>query len=236
MNFLDEEVQMKLLQIDSSARTGSVTRRLTAKFAEEFRKNHPEGRVIHRDLSATVPPLITDDWGATYLEDSKRTWAQRSYLSISDELIEELEAADTIVIGAPMYNFSIPSPLKAWIDQVVRLGKTVGYGPSGPEGLLTGKKAVVITSRGGAYEKGTVREAVDFQEPYLRHILGYIGLRNVTFIHVENQGKPEADVFFSAVTAKIGRIVREHKQSSAVEAGMYSIKKPADTPPRENPL
>jgi FMN-dependent NADH-azoreductase len=102
---------MKLLQIDSSARTSSVTRRLTAKFAEEWRKNHPDGVVIQRDLSATANPLITDDWNATHLEQSKLTPAQQSYLSTSDELIEELEAADTVVIGAPMYNFTIPSSL-----------------------------------------------------------------------------------------------------------------------------
>src|ERR1700730_5493345 len=109
---------MKLLQIDSSARTSSVTRRLTAQFTEEWKKNHPDGEVIHRDLSVTTLPLITDDWGATYLEESKQTPAQRSYLSTSDELIEELQAADTVVVGAPMYNFSIPSSHKAWIDQV----------------------------------------------------------------------------------------------------------------------
>ena len=100
MNSVDQEVQMKLLQIDSSARTNSVTRRLTAKFAEEWRKNHPDGEVIQRDLSATILPQITDDWNATQLEESKRTPAHRSYLSTSDELIEELEAADTVVIGA----------------------------------------------------------------------------------------------------------------------------------------
>src|ERR1700738_26178 len=133
---------MKLLQIDSSARTSSVTRRLTAKFVEEWRKNHPNGEVIQRDLSATALPLITDDWGATYLEDSQLTLAQRPYLSTSDELIEELAAADMLVIGSPMYNFSIPSSLKAWIDQIVRIGKTVGYGPNGPQGLLARKQGV----------------------------------------------------------------------------------------------
>src|SRR6266852_2399372 len=155
MTLLDEEVHMKLLQIDSSARASSVTRRLTAKFAEEWRTNNPDGEVIQRDLSVTAFPLITDDWGAAHLEDSKLTPAQRSYLSTSDELIEELKAADTVVIGAPMYNFSIPSLLKAWIDQIVRIGKTLGYGPNGRQGLLTRKRVVVITSRGGAYEKGT---------------------------------------------------------------------------------
>src|SRR6267142_1753021 len=207
MNSLDEEVQMKLLQIDSSARTSSVTRRLTARFAEEWEKNHPQGEVIRRDLSATALPQITDDWSATYLEDSKLTPEQRSYLSTSDELIEELRAADTVVIGAPMYNFSISSSLKAWIDQIVRVGKTISYGPNGPQGLLAKKKVVVITSRGGAYEKGTAREAFDFQEPWLRHVLGFIGLTDVTFIHAENQAREQAAVSFAAVAERIGRIV-----------------------------
>jgi FMN-dependent NADH-azoreductase len=212
MNSVDQEVQMKLLQIDSSARTNSVTRRLTAKFAEEWRKNHPDGEVIQRDLSATILPQITDDWNATQLEESKRTPAHRSYLSTSDELIEELEAADTVVIGAPMYNFTIPSSLKAWIDQIVRLGKTVGYGPNGPQGLLARKKVVVITSRGGAYEKGTAKGAFDFQEPYLRHILGFIGLTDVTFIHAENQAREEAAIFFAAAAERIGGIVVDQDQ------------------------
>jgi FMN-dependent NADH-azoreductase len=214
MNSLDEEVQMKLLQIDSSARTSSVTRRLTTKFAEEWKKNHTDGEVIERDLSATTLPLITDDWSATQLEDSKLMPAQRSYLSTSDELIEELKAADTVVIGAPMYNFTINSSLKAWIDQIVRIGKTVGYGPSGPQGLLSRKKVVVLTSRGGAYEKGTPREAFDFQEPYLRHILGFIGLTDVTFLHAENQARKEAAVFFADAAERIGGIVVDQNQQA----------------------
>jgi FMN-dependent NADH-azoreductase len=212
MNLLGEEVQMKLLQIDSSARTSSVTRRLTAKFAEEWIKIHPDGEIILRDLSATALPPITDDWNATQLEESKRTPAQRSYLSTSDELIEELKVADTVVIGAPMYNFTIPSLLKAWIDQIVRIGKTVDYGPNGRESLLDKKKIVIITSRGGAYEKGTATEAFDFQEPYLRHILGFIGLTDITFIHTEKQAGAEAAVSFAAVAGRIGGIVIDQNQ------------------------
>src|SRR6266850_5727440 len=213
MNSLDEEVQMKLLQIDSSARrTSSVTRQLTAKFAEEWRKKYPDGEVIQRDLSATALPQITDDWGATYLEDSQLTLAQRSYLSTSDQFIQELAAADTVVIGAPMYNFTIPSSLKAWIDQVVRLGKTVGYGPNGPQGLLGKKKIVVITSRGSAYEKGTAREAFDFQEPYLRHILGFIGLTDVTFIHAESQGYEAGNASLVAARQQIDQSARQATQ------------------------
>ena len=114
---------MKLLRIDSSARTASVTRQLTARAAEEWKENNPDGDVIHRDLSAIQIPPITDDWSATLLEALKLSPGQRSYLSTSDQLIDELRAADTIVIGAPMYNFSISSPLKAWIDQIVRIDR-----------------------------------------------------------------------------------------------------------------
>ena len=194
---------MKLLRIDSSARAASVTRRLTARAAEEWKKNHPDGEVIHRDLSATQIPPITDDWGATRLEASQLTPAQRAYLSISDQLIEELRSADTIIIGAPMYNFSISSSLKAWIDQVVRIGKTLGYGPDGPRGLLEAKEVMVITARGGAYAKGTFTEAFDFQATYLRHVLGFIGLTNVTFIHAENQLREQAATSFDAAQGNI---------------------------------
>ena len=200
---------MKLLHIDSSARASSVTRRLTARFAEEWKENHPDGEVIYRDLSATKLPLITDDWGAAHLEESKLTPGQRSYLSTSNELIEELQAADTVLIGAPMYNFSIPSSLKAWIDQVVRMGKTFSFGPNGRQGLLGKKSAVVITARGGAYEKGTTNEAFDFQEPYLRHIFGFVGLTDVTFIPAENQAREEAGTSLAAATERIGEIASD---------------------------
>src|ERR1700680_2199455 len=198
---------MKLLQVDSSARAGSVTRGLTAKFAEEWKTNHPTGEVIQRDLSTTMLPLITDDWIATQIEPSKLSSAHRNYLSASDALIEEVQAADIIVIGAPMYNFAISSLLKAWIDQIVRVGKTVEYGSHGPQGLLGNRKVVVITARGGAYEKGTPREKFDFQEPYLRHIFGCVGLTDVTFIHAENQLREGAGPSLVAAAERIGHLV-----------------------------
>jgi FMN-dependent NADH-azoreductase len=216
MNSVDEEVQMKLLRIDSSARTASVTRQLTARAAEKWKENNPDGYVIHRDLSAIEIPPITDDWSATHLDASKLSPGQRSYLSTSDQLIDELRAADTIVIGAPMYNFSISSPLKAWIDQIVRIGKTFGSGPNGPRGLLEMKKVIVITARGGAYEKGTAREAFDFQEPYLRHILGFIGLTDVTFIHTENQTRDQATASLESAAKRItGLLADQNRQAAA---------------------
>ena len=206
---------MKLLRIDSSARSSSVTRQLTAKFVEEWKKNHPTGEVIDRDLATTVLPHITDHWSGAHLEPSQLTPAQRNYLSTSDLLIEELQAADTIVIGAPMYNFAIPPSLKAWIDQIVRMGKTIGYGASGARGLLANKRVIVVTARGGAYGKGTPAEKFDFQEPYLRHIFGFIGLTDVTFIHAENQAREEAGPRLAAASEEIGHLAVEQSRQVA---------------------
>jgi FMN-dependent NADH-azoreductase len=196
---------MKLLRIDSSARRHSVSRHLTARFVEAWQKEHPDGTVVTRDLATTVLPHITDEWvQAIHSDPASLTVEQKQVLAISDELVEELVQADTIVIGAPMYNFAIPAPLKAWIDQVVRVGKTVLFGPGMPQGILKGKKVYVVTSRGGAYRPSTPTESFDYQVPYLRHILGFIGLTDVTFIHAENQ-KPgaQAEIAKAAAVAQI---------------------------------
>jgi FMN-dependent NADH-azoreductase len=179
---------MKLLRIDSSARRNSISRQLTSKFVETWKHEHPEGEVIERDLAATHLPLISDEWAqASHTDPAKLTAELKQSLAVSDMLVAELTAADTIVIGAPMYNFAISAPLKAWIDQIVRAGRTVRFGAAGPEGLLKGKKVFVVTSRGGTYRPGTPTEHYDYQQPYLKHILGFIGLTDVTFIHAENQ-------------------------------------------------
>lgn len=208
---------MKLLRIDSSARRNSVSRQLTGKFVETWQKENPGGEVIERDLATTHLPLITDEWMlASHSDPASLTPAQRETLSVSDALVEELLAADTIVIGAPMYNLTVSAPLKGWIDQIVRLGRTVLYGPNGPDGVLKGKKAVVLTSRGGAFRPGTPTAQYDHQEPYLRHILGFIGLTEVTFIHAENQ-KPGDLAEPARVTAF------EQLQQAAVAASRPSV-------------
>jgi FMN-dependent NADH-azoreductase len=200
---------MKLLRIDSSARASSVTRQLTAEFVAAWKKENPGGLVRERDLSVTSLPLITDEWATgAHSDPNNLTPGQKQALSVSDVLVDELIAADVIVIGAPMYNFTISAPLKAWIDHAVRFGKTFAFDANGPRGLLTGKKVVVITSRGGAYRPGTFTAQFDFQEPYLRHVLGFMGLKDVTFIHAENQNKGELGVASRAAALEnIGRVV-----------------------------
>ena len=202
---------MKLLRIDSSARKNSVTRQLTRDFANSWRMQYPGREVMERDLTTMHLPHITDEWvQAAYSSPERLSSEERLVLATSDALIEELRQADVIVIGAPMYNFAIPAPLKAWIDQVVRVGQTVLFGASGPQGLLTGKKVYVITSRGGTFRPGTPTERFDHQEPYLRHVLGFIGLTDVTFIHAENQKPgPAGELGRAAAAAKIQQLTSQ---------------------------
>jgi FMN-dependent NADH-azoreductase len=203
---------MKLLRIDSSARRHSVSRQLTEKFVQTWRKENPAGVLVERDLATTQLPAITDEWTlAAYSDPGTLTPEQWNTLSISETLVEELLAADMIVIGAPMYNLTVSAPLKAWIDQVVRVGRTVLYGANGPDGVVKGKKVVVVTSRGGAFRPGTPTAQYDHQEPYLRHILGFIGLTHITFIHAENQKPGElAEPARAAAISQIQLAAAQH--------------------------
>jgi len=178
---------MRLLRIDSSARRTSVSRQLTSRFVETWRAAHPDGEIVQRDLATTSLPPITDDWPMASADLSCLTSSQREYLATSDELIAEVMAADLIVVGAPMYNFTVSAELKAWIDQVVRVGKTVAYDADGPKGLLKAKRVIVITARGGRYPYNPPRAASDCQEPYLRKVLGFMGVSDLTFVHADNQ-------------------------------------------------
>ena len=196
---------MKLLRVDSSARRNSVSRQLTNQFVEAWQAEHPDGEVIERDLATTPILPITDEWvQAVHSDPATLTAEQKQVVQLSDTLIDELRQADVIVIGAPMHNFAITTPLKAWIDQIVRAGQTVLFAPDGPKGILTGRKVYVVTSRGGAFRPGTPTERFDYQEPYLRHILAFIGLTDVTFIHAENQKPgPQAALARDAAVAQI---------------------------------
>jgi FMN-dependent NADH-azoreductase len=161
----------------------SISRKLTAAFAKAWLKAHPGGTVISRDLTALHIPIVDGSWvGAAYTPEDARTPQQKDALATSDILIAELQQADEYVIGIPMHNFSIPSTLKLWIDQVVRLGKTVAYTAAGREGLLKGKKATLLMASGGVYDQGGGAESLNFVTPYLRTIFGFIGITDVNFI------------------------------------------------------
>src|SRR6202171_4101985 len=173
-----------LLKLDSSPMgERSISRKLTTQFADSWLKAHPRGTVISRDLTSLSLPVVDGSWvGAAYTPEEARTPEQNKVLSVSEALIAELQRADEYVLGVPMHNFSIPSTLKLWIDQVVRIGKTIAYSATGAEGLLKGKKTTLLLASGGVYEQGSGREAFHFVTPYLRPIFRFMGITDVHFI------------------------------------------------------
>ena len=170
----------------------SVSRALTTRFAQEWARHHPQDTIRLRDLGHHPVPHITETWivGATAGPESQ-TGASRDAIAISDTLIDEFLAADRYVIGVPMYNFNIPSTFKAYIDQLVRPGKTFAVGPNGYEGLVKDKKALFITTSGGSYPSGSAMASFNFQEPYLRTIFGFMGVTDLKFITAENMNMGE---------------------------------------------
>ena len=176
-----------LLVINSSAAgRDSVSRVLVADAVSKLLEADPAVHVTHRDLGENPPPhLISQTLNG--VRGTATTDTEFAARRLSDELIGELKAADTIVIGAPMYNFSVPTTLRAWFDHVLRAGVTFKYVDGAVRGLLGGKRVIVIESRGGMYSEGPA-QAIDFQEPYLRHLLGFIGITDVTFVRAEKIG------------------------------------------------
>jgi len=163
---------------------GSVSRRLVGETVEALRDQDPAVKVISRDLGAAPVPHLNQASAGALRGGATATTEQIAALALSDQLVEELKAADTLVIGAPMYNFGIPSTLKTWFDYVLRAGVTFSYTEAGPKGLLTGKRAIVVLTRGGLYSEGPA-QAMDSQEPHLRTMLGFIGISDVTFVRAE---------------------------------------------------
>lgn len=173
----------RVLIIESSARQqDSVSRQLTRAFIQHWQAAHPGDEITLRDLALNpLPHLDADLLGGWTKPEAQRSAAEAQALIRSNELTDELLAADVLVLAAPMYNFTIPSTLKAWLDHVLRAGITFKYTPTGPQGLLTGKRAVVLTARGGIHAGASS----DHQEPYLRQVLAFIGIHEVEFIHAE---------------------------------------------------
>jgi len=172
-----------LLHLDSSPLETSISRELAREFVKTWKAGHKDETVIYRDLAKTALKPIDQAWiGAAYTPAESRTVEQDAILAISNTLISELERAEEYVIGVAMHNFTIPGTLKLWIDQIARSGETFAYGAEGPKGLLTGKKATVLVASGGVYATGTPSGAFNFVEPYLRTVLGFIGVTDVTFV------------------------------------------------------
>ena len=175
----------KVLIIDSAA-TGeaSVSRRLTGDFAERLRQGQREVSITHRDVGTAPIPHLTEATVGAIRGAEPQTEEARAALGLSNRLIAEIKEADLLVIGAPMYNFGMPSTLKAWFDHVLRAGVTFRYTAEGPQGLVKGKRAIVIESRAGLYSEGP-GAANDHQEGHIRTLLGFMGIEDVTFVRAE---------------------------------------------------
>jgi FMN-dependent NADH-azoreductase len=174
-----------LLIQSSSNLASSVSRDLAESYVKDYKAAHPDATVTERDLvTAPIPHLGVDLLGGMFGKPEALTEEQAKALALSNALVDEIEAASLIVIGVPMYNFSIPSALKAWIDHVIRAGRTFRYTATGPEGLVHGKKVVLFLASGGVYSDGPYKP-YDFQETYLRTILGFIGLTDLTVVRAE---------------------------------------------------
>ena len=204
-----------ILIIDSAATGGqSVSRRLTA-VAESVAESGG-ARIVRRDVGVEPVPHLTEETVFAIRGKPAETDAERNALGLSDALIDELRQADVIVIGAPMYNFGMPSTLKAWFDHVLRARVTFRYTESGPEGLVTGKRAIVVESRAGFYSEGDAG-AMDSQEPHIRTLLGFIGITDVTFVRAEKLafGPEAAEASIGAAAEQLRTLIGEDLRLAA---------------------
>lgn len=195
--------QTRVLEVSASGRNGgSVSRLLTRDLINALDERYGNVLAERRDLAKGVP-FVTQAWiEANFTPEESRSEEQRATLAYSDSLVAELEDADILVIGTPLYNFSIPAALKAWIDMVARARLTFRYTDNGPEGLLKGKKAYVVLATGGV----PVGSPADFASPYLRHALAFIGITDVEFVAADRLNS-QAEESIDAARARIAELV-----------------------------
>ncbi len=185
---------MKLLHIDSSILAdNSVSRQLTRQTVAEWTAQHPGTTVDYLDLAVDTPShLSAQSLGFRLGADAELSPVQREENAVSEALVSQFLAADVIVVGAPLYNFSIPSQLKAWIDRVAQVGRTFKYTEKGPVGLAGGKTVIVASSRGGVYSTSDQGRALEHQESYLQTVFGFFGITDVRFVRAEGVAMGDA--------------------------------------------
>lgn len=178
---------MQLLHIDSSITGGaSVSRQLTAQVVDAWKASHPGTQVTYLDLAVQAPSHFTMDAMAPRTGQTEGlSEAQQRENAVSEQLVSQFLAADVVVIGAPFYNFGIPTQLKAWIDRIAQPGRTFKYGANGPEGLAKGKTVIVASARGGIYSTSAAGQAMEHQESYLQTVMGFFGVTDVRFVRAE---------------------------------------------------
>jgi FMN-dependent NADH-azoreductase len=204
---------MKLLHIDSSILgTHSVTRQLTARTVTQWQAIHPGTSVEHLDLAVETPThLSAESLGFRLGPDAAGlTPEQRAENEVSERLVQQFLTADVLVIGAPLYNFSIPTQLKSWIDRIAQPGRTFAYTDKGAVGLAVGKTAIVVSGRGGVYSTSESMRALEHQESYLAAVLGFLGITDVRFVRAEGLAKGDA--------AKSAALASAERDIEALEA------------------
>jgi FMN-dependent NADH-azoreductase len=211
-HLLKENTMKNILVVLSSPRgLKSYSHQFASHIVDDLKARHPGAKVVVRDVAKEPLPHVDGAFATgRVLPPEKRSAAEARALALSDALVAELGAADVVVLAVPMHNFGLPSSLKAWIDHVVRPGRTFSYSETGPEGLLKGKKAIVVVARGGVYSEGPAKQ-LDFQEPYLRAVLGFIGITNVHVVRVEGvaMGEEALENAMASARAQSEEIVRE---------------------------
>lgn len=196
---------MKLLHVDSSVLGAhSVSRQLTAEVVAQWRQARPETTIEHLDLALNPPNHFSADaLGIKTGPQADPTPAQRHENAVSEQLVSQFLASDVIVVGAPLYNFTIPTQLKAWIDRLAQMGRTFKYTDKGPVGLATGKTVIVVSTRGGVYSTSEGGQAMEHQESYLKVIFGFLGITDVRFVRAEGVSMGDASKAVALEAARI---------------------------------
>ncbi|RON33864.1 FMN-dependent NADH-azoreductase [Pseudomonas brassicacearum] len=213
-----------LLHIDASARgERSLSRKLSRAFIHTWIEADPNAQVIVRDIGANPPPFMTEDWiGAVFTQEEDLTVVQRDQIQLSDELIDEIDRADVIVIGSPMYNYGMPAALKAWFDQVIRIGKTFTFdlarGDFPLEPIMSGKTLVILSSRGEfGFGAGGIREKMNHLETHIQTCAHYLGVEQTHVITIDfqefNDARHEVSIAeaFEAIQQLVGELVHCHE-------------------------
>ena len=216
---------MQLLHIDSAI-TGahSVSRQLTAQIVAAYQAAHPAVQVDYLDLVANAPAHFTMDAMAPRTgQTDGLSEAQKRENAVSEQLVTQFLAADVVVIGAPFYNFSIPTQLKAWIDRLAQPGRTFRYTANGPEGLAKGKTVIVASSRGGVYSTSAGGQAMEHQESYLKVVLGFFGITDVRFVRAEGLAMGDAAKAQALATADQAIAQAVHSQAAANEGQTQQV-------------
>ncbi|MBE9079083.1 FMN-dependent NADH-azoreductase [Romeria aff. gracilis LEGE 07310] len=199
-----------LLHIDSSPRgERSHSRRMTQEFVNQWKQAHPHDTVTYRDIGRNPVPYVDELWiAAAFTPPEQHTPELRDAIRLSNQLVDEFLAADVYVVGVPMYNFSVPGVFKSYIDQIVRIGRTVAFEPNDAghvyKPLVSGKKMFVVEARGDSgFEPGGRYEPMNHHDPYLNAVFGFMGITDITFIHVEKSEYGENNLVESIAKARI---------------------------------